>query len=190
MTSAVSPADARPVPRIDLHRLDVPTIAALAAGDARSAAESSGLKITSFLAGDRALWVWQLTVAGGLDPDEQRRWLACAVIDVDLDVVVGHAGFHGPPRDGMVEIGYSIDPERRRRGYGRAAVAALVAQAQSCPAVDRIRASINRSNTASFATIAGFGFRQTGERAVGDGHETILERPVLLDPLARPQSPA
>lgn len=170
-------ADPRPPRTITLAHLTVETITALAAGDREGAEASSGLPLTDFLAEDRALWVWQLAVAADLDLDEQSRWLACAVLGGEHDRVVGHAGFHGPPRGGMVEIGYSIDPAHRRRGFGRAVVNALLDDARRIPTVTRVRASINRSNTASFATIAGLGFVAVGTREVDGGSEVILERP-------------
>lgn len=76
----------------------------------------------------------------------------------------------------MAEIGYSVDPAWRRRGYGRAIVGALLDEVHLAPDVHRVRASINTTNTASFATVGGFGFVQVGERAVEGGRETILER--------------
>ncbi|MEP7765357.1 GNAT family N-acetyltransferase [Sanguibacter sp. 25GB23B1] len=168
--------ESRQPPTITLVRLGIDTITALAAGDRAGAGRSSRLPISSYLADDRALWAWQLAVAADLDPVEQSRWLACAVLDETDWRVVGHAGFHGPPREGMVEIGYSIDLVHRRRGYGRAVVSALLDEARACPDVTRVRASINRSNTASFATISGFRFVAVGSRAVDGGEEVILER--------------
>lgn len=44
-------------------------------------------------------------------------------------LLVGSGGFVGRPRDGEVEIGYEIAPGYRRRHYGTAAAAALVAKA-------------------------------------------------------------
>ena len=38
-------------------------------------------------------------------------------------LVVGRAGFHGPPdAGGMVEVGYAVDPDFRRRGNAIAAL--------------------------------------------------------------------
>jgi RimJ/RimL family protein N-acetyltransferase len=165
------------VPTVTLAHLTLDTIAALAAGDRERARRSSGLPLTSYLSDDRALWVWQLSVAADLDLAERSCWLACAVLTGPGGPVVGHAGFHGPPRDGMVEIGYSIDPDDRRRGYGRAVVRALLDEAQDVPTVTRVRASINRSNAASFATVARLGFVAVGSRDVDGGSELILERP-------------
>jgi RimJ/RimL family protein N-acetyltransferase len=102
------------------------------------------------------------------------------VIDASSGDIVGHAGFHGPPDEsGMVEIGYTIEPEFRRRGYARATVAALIAYASNDPSVTRVRASISPDNTASLATVRPFGFVQVGEQMDEiDGLELIFEVPV------------
>jgi [ribosomal protein S5]-alanine N-acetyltransferase len=40
-------------------------------------------------------------------------------------VLVGSGGFAGPPRDGIIEIGYEIAPEFRGRGLATAAARAM-----------------------------------------------------------------
>jgi ribosomal-protein-alanine N-acetyltransferase len=94
--------------------------------------------------------------------------------------VVGHAGYHGPPDEhGMVEVGYSVDPAYRRRGYARAALAELLARAEREPAVRTVRASIRPANLASRALVAQYGFVEVGEQEDDlDGLEMVLEVPV------------
>jgi ribosomal-protein-alanine N-acetyltransferase len=56
-------------------------------------------------------------------------WYVVARVAGD-DTLVGIAGFKGPPDgSGTVEIGYSVIPAFRRRGYATAAVGLLVAHA-------------------------------------------------------------
>jgi RimJ/RimL family protein N-acetyltransferase len=92
-------------------------------------------------------------------------------------VVVGHAGFHGPPDEtGMVEVAYSVDPAYRRRGYARAMLRELLRRAAAEPSVRTVRATISPGNVASLATIAGFGFAEVGEQwDEQDGRELIFE---------------
>ena len=94
-------------------------------------------------------------------------------------IVVGYAGFHGPPDEaGMVEIGYTVDPSYRRQGFAKAIVTALLERAAAEPAVRTVRATISPTNQASLATIAGFGFVENGEQwDEEDGLELIFERP-------------
>jgi RimJ/RimL family protein N-acetyltransferase len=91
--------------------------------------------------------------------------------------VVGHAGFHGPPDEsGTVEVGYTVDPAFRRRGYARAMVRALLAWARDEEGVRTVRASIGPGNGASLATIRPFGFERTGEQwDEDDGLEIVHE---------------
>ncbi|HWI70764.1 MAG TPA: GNAT family protein, partial [Baekduia sp.] len=111
------------------------------------------------------------------EPDHT-PWLIRAVVTLD-GTVVGHAGFHGPPdARKMVEIGYEIEPEYRRRGYARAAVGELLAYAREHGAVVA-RASVGPENAASLALIASLGFEQVGEQVDEiDGLELVFERRV------------
>jgi ribosomal-protein-alanine N-acetyltransferase len=49
--------------------------------------------------------------------------------DGNRDSLVAGAGFLGPPVDGVVEIGYSVVPATRGRGYATEIVQALVSYA-------------------------------------------------------------
>ena len=99
--------------------------------------------------------------------------------DEDLGVAVGAAGFHGSPdADGMVEVGYSVDPDYRRRGYARAAMQALLDRAVADPDVRVLRATISPDNEPSLNLIASFGLERNGEQwDEEDGLEWIFEIP-------------
>ena len=104
-------------------------------------------------------------------------WVTGVLWDRDRRLAVGRAGFHGPPdARGMVEIGYAVLPEHRRRGYGRAALAALLDRARREPGVRVVRLSIAPDNAASHAVARPFGFRVVGEQVDEvDGPETVYE---------------
>jgi ribosomal-protein-alanine N-acetyltransferase len=54
-------------------------------------------------------------------------WLHYIVVDgADRPTLVGTCGYKGPPRDGVVEIGYSVVPSWRRQGIATAAVRGLI----------------------------------------------------------------
>jgi RimJ/RimL family protein N-acetyltransferase len=99
-------------------------------------------------------------------------------------VVVGHAGFHGPPdQTGMLEVAYSVDPAYRRRGYARAMLRELLPRAATEPSVSTVRATISPGNVASLATISGFGFTEVGEQwDEEDGRELIFEVTLRTSP--------
>ncbi len=150
---------------------------ALLDGNLAEASRQAGVVLTPyFLTGD-ALRLWRLRVDQIAADPGSARWIARAVVAEPEGVVVGHAGFHGPPDDtGMVEVAYSVDPAYRRRGYARAMLRELLRRAAAEPGVSTVRATISPGNVASLATIAGFGFTEAGEQwDEEDGRELIFE---------------
>lgn len=152
----------------------------LAAGDREGATDATGIAVTDYLAGPECSWLWQIRLDQIAADPASAEWVARAAVSVPDGDVVGHGGFHGPPdANGMVEVGYSVDPAHRRRGYARAILTELIRRARADERVRTVRASIRPDNLASLATIAGFGFTQVGEQWDDeDGWETIYEVPV------------
>ncbi len=79
--------------------------------------------------------------------------------------LVGSAGYLGPPREGVVEIGYSVVPEARNQGYAREMVSALVAHAFEAPAVREVSAHTSDENVASTRVLLACGFERVGPGA-------------------------
>ena len=148
-------------PSVRLVPLCGAALAALISGDLEAAGAAIGAPLSGYFTTDADLvWLWRQKIARPADG----RWTAHAALAEPDDLPVGHGGFHAPPDEtGMVEIGYSVDPAHRGRGYARAIVAELLRMAAT-PPVTRVRASISPGNTASLATIAGFGFHLVGVR--------------------------
>jgi RimJ/RimL family protein N-acetyltransferase len=72
-----------------------------------------------------AFWRGQL-----MAPGAHGWWLHYAVlVDRGDPTLIGSVGYKGPPRDGEVEIGYSVVPSYRRRGLATEACGALIARA-------------------------------------------------------------
>jgi len=81
-------------------------------------------------------------------------------------VLVGAAGFLGPPsEDGVAELGYSVAPEHRGRGYATEIARALVRRALGMRGVRRVVAHTTRDNPASVAVLERCGFREAAEDA-------------------------
>lgn len=72
-------------------------------------------------------------------------------------------GFHGPPRDGTLEIGYSIVRAYRRRGYATEAAHALLAWALRQGEVETVVARCEEDNEASIGTLERLGFSRAGQ---------------------------
>jgi ribosomal-protein-alanine N-acetyltransferase len=78
--------------------------------------------------------------------------------------VIGDAGFLGrPDADGLVEIGYSVVPAARRRGFATEAADALVTWALGQPGVRAVLAVSDHDNRPSVSTLERLGFTRTSE---------------------------
>ncbi|HET7531577.1 MAG TPA: GNAT family N-acetyltransferase [Nocardioidaceae bacterium] len=150
---------------------------ALVDGDLELASSLTGIRLSPFLASEECTWLWRVRLAQADEDPSSAHWVARAAVAEPGGQVVGHAGFHGPPDEsGTVEVGYTVDPAFRRRGYARAMVRALLAWAWNEEGVRTVRASISPGNEASLATIRPFGFERTGEQwDEDDGLEIVHE---------------
>jgi RimJ/RimL family protein N-acetyltransferase len=115
------------------------------------------------------VWVRALTArlrAAGLPAS----WLV-----VDVLEVVGLCSFKDPPDgEGSVEIGYSVAPSRRGRGYATAAVALVCLEASRPGRLRALRAETSVFNPASHRVLERNGFERVGAR------EDAEEGPLLL----------
>lgn len=177
--AAASCPDRANGPGIRLVEMTEPVLAALAEGDTETAGALIGTELGEHFATEEMRWLSRYRLGQLRAVPGRAGWLANVVVDADDGRAVGHAGFHGPPDERRtVEIGYSVVAELRRRGYARATLTELLRRADASPEVAVVRASIRPDNTASLATIAGFGFERVGEQWDDiDGLEHVHERP-------------
>ncbi|MFD1827330.1 MULTISPECIES: GNAT family N-acetyltransferase [Mumia] len=173
-----------PLPRACIVHLAPETISALADGDLDAANATSPVPLTEPFVSETFRAVWRMRARQVVDDPASAEWVTGVIWDEDAEVAVGRAGFHGPPdTDGMVEIGYEVDPSYRRRGFARAALTALIARADADPTVAVVRVTIAPDNTPSRDLALPFGFVHVGEQwDKEDGLELVYERP------ARPQA--
>lgn len=87
-------------------------------------------------------------------------WL---IIERDTATVVGDIGFMGPPDAGVVEIGFSVIPDRRRRGFATEAARALVDWAFRDPRIREVSARSEPENEASARVLVATGFARVGD---------------------------
>jgi len=165
------------VARVRIVQLDPDTLAALADGDLARASLTSPVALSPWLAGPECTGTWRIRAAQVLEHPEDLPWVTGVLWDDDLSVPVGKAGFHSAPSpEGLVEVGYAVDPSYRRRGYARAALELMLGRARATPEVRVFRASVSPENVASLALLAHFPFVRTGEQwDEEDGLETIFE---------------
>ena len=120
--------------------------------------------------------------------------------------MLGHAGFHLPPRSleaalddpsfvgtrdpvsgGVVEVGYTIFPDHRHQGYATEAVTALVDWAQTTTEVRAVLAAVDQHNAASVRVLESVGgFVRIGTCRAGDGtvEDVFRARPLKVSVLA------
>jgi [ribosomal protein S5]-alanine N-acetyltransferase len=85
------------------------------------------------------------------------------MVERETGSVVGDVGFIGPPdSSGLVEVGYSVIPGCRRRGYATEAARAIVEWALTERTVEIVVAGCAEDNAASIRTLERVGFRRTG----------------------------
>jgi ribosomal-protein-alanine N-acetyltransferase len=155
-------------------RLPPPVLTALLEGDLATASALTGVALPPFFLEEG--WLWRLRLDQVRADPAAQDWVVRAVV-VEPEGVVGHAGFHGPPdADGAVEVGYTVLPHLRGRGYATAALRALVADAAAVPGVRVVRASVSPDNAASLAVVRRVGFVHVGEQVdEEDGLELVHE---------------
>jgi ribosomal-protein-alanine N-acetyltransferase len=95
---------------------------------------------------------------------EDARFGIWVIVERASQTVIGDIGFFGPPTpEATVEIGYSVVPDRRRRGYATEAAAALVDWAHRQPNVSAVLARCEEDNLPSIRTLERLGFDRRGK---------------------------
>lgn len=117
---------------------------------------------------------WMATKLEG-DPASAGHWL-WYVVAREGRVLVGSAGYTGPPRDGRIGVGYSILDAYQRRGYASEAVQALVDRAFADPAVRSIIGETFPHLTPSIGVLEKCGFAFLGKAVVGTmGDKNVMQ---------------
>jgi [ribosomal protein S5]-alanine N-acetyltransferase len=104
-----------------------------------------------------------LPMQAAAEPKDE-RFGVWVMIEQETNTVVGDVGFVGPPdENGAVEVGYSVVPERRGRGYATEAARAIVTWALDVPTVSVVVAVCDADNVPSIRTLERIGFVRAGE---------------------------
>ena len=140
----------------------IPPVAAAALPDDRVAAEQA--------LGCAMAATWPHAALLGILPlqaemrDGEERHTAWAIIDRETATVIGDIGFHGPPDgDGLIEVGYSVEPDWRRSGIAGEALTALLAWVEREPGVTGVVARCAPDNVPSIRLLEAHGFVRAGE---------------------------
>lgn len=110
------------------------------------------------------------------DPSAAPYLLRLAVLRAD-HTVIGSAGFHMlPGDDGMIEIGYGIEPAFRNQGFGKELLLGMWRWVVEEPGVRTLRYTVSPTNAPSQHIIRSLGFAHVGvQQDDEDGPEDIFE---------------
>lgn len=113
------------------------------------------------------------------DPPSAGWWIWYVVLRAPQRVLIGHAGFAGPPNpEGSIECGYALLEGWHRQGFATEALGALCSWAFSDPRVHRITGRTYPHLVASVRTMERNGFCIDGPPS-SEGLVTLIrERPV------------
>lgn len=172
------------VPTISSQRLDLVSLAP-AEVDALLAGTRSrrGFAVPEGWPGEAEGGFLRLRVAQMRDDATTQQWLVRAmVLREPARRMIGHVGFHGPPgvngkRDPeALEIGFTVFPDFRGRGYATEAARALMGWAARERGVGSFIASVRPDNAPSLRVVAKLGFVRTGRQWDDiDGEELVFE---------------
>jgi ribosomal-protein-alanine N-acetyltransferase len=166
--------------RLDLVSLSAGVLEALLEGRRSEAEAELGLSIPSDWPDHGTTSFVRMRLGQMRADPEAQRWLARVLVRRRDGRMVGHAGFHGPPGSGglapgKVELGYTVFPSFRGRGYATEAALALMEWAEG-EGIHNFVASVGPANDPSLAIVRKLGFVRTGEQwDEEDGLELVFE---------------
>ena len=165
-------------------QLSAEALRALADGDLVAAQRAAPVPLSRWFVSADSRVLWRRRATQVVQTPDDLAWVTGVIVDDVSGQAVGAGGFHAAPTsDGMVEAGYRIDPDFRRRGYARSTLRTLIARAQADPAVVVLRLTIAPDNEPSLALARQFPFVKVGEQWDDeDGLEDIYEMPVVSTP--------
>ena len=94
------------------------------------------------------------------EPGAAGWWLYYALHTEGSQTLVGSVGYKGPPKDGVVEIGYSVVPSWQRRGLATEACRALIEAAWERGATSVVAYTLEHL-VPSIGVLRKLGFEQT-----------------------------
>jgi ribosomal-protein-alanine N-acetyltransferase len=167
--------------RLDMVWMSPRFMEAALAGDRAAAEASAEASIPAGWPDDHDERFLRMRLRQMTEDQDEGPWLArLMVLRAPGRPMIGHIGFHGKPDGrGMVEVGYTVFAEHRRRGYAFEAVQAMFEWARAKHGITLFRASVGPSNEPSLALVRKLGMRQVGrhwDQVDGEELEFEVER--------------
>lgn len=165
--------------RLELVSLGAPFLEALLGGSSGIAEGIGGFSLPRGWPDDHDRRFLELRLNQMNEDPGSQEWLVRAMVSSrdPLRPMIGHIGFHGPPRDGVLEMGYTVFSGYRRQGYAEEAALGIMRWALTEEGITRFRVSISPGNAPSLAMATKLGFQRKGEQMdPEDGLEYVFER--------------
>ncbi|MEU3462639.1 GNAT family protein [Streptomyces sp. NPDC006733] len=105
-----------------------------------------------------------MTVAADTAGVFQPGWGVFAIQRSEDGVAVGGIGFHGPPTDGVAEVGYDLSVSARGAGWATDALLVLARSAFGRPGVRQLLATTEPDNLPSQRVLERAGFTRVADR--------------------------
>jgi len=171
-------------PRLLLRTMSASFLDASLADDLTAAQALIGLRVPAAWFGEKALMELRLEDLEN-DPAYQ-DWSLRAIGLRSTREMVGYLGFHSRPNPAYlqllvadaIELGYTVFPPYRGRGFATEAVIGLIGWAHRAANIGNFVVSISPDNQPSRAIAARLGFRRIGEHIDEDD---VVEEIFLLD---------
>ncbi|HEX5578524.1 MAG TPA: GNAT family N-acetyltransferase [Candidatus Limnocylindria bacterium] len=165
--------------RLELPLLSLEQMDAIAEGDATAVANELRAAFGSEWV-DEVRWLAGFRATQLRERPQDRPWLIRPIIRNESGQpreAIGYLNFHmAPDEHGMAEIGYTLLPAARGKGYALEAVRAAIAWATREHGVQCFRASVAPDNERSLNLIGKLGFVKKGEQwDETDGLEWVYE---------------
>ncbi|HET9476380.1 MAG TPA: GNAT family N-acetyltransferase [Dehalococcoidia bacterium] len=172
-------------PRLELVSMSPPFVEAVLGGRPFIAEGIGGLALPRGWPDDHDRHWLERRLKQMTEDDDSQQWLGRAIVlrGDALRPMIGHIGFHEAPRDGVLEMGYTVFEKYRRQGYAHEAIHGMMRWAHETHGIGRFRVSVSPENAPSLALAAKLGFQRTGEQMdPEDGLEYVFERDYEPEP--------
>lgn len=154
--------------------MPVPLLDALIARDRAAVGGLAGYRIPADFPNAGALKLIRYRREQIANDESWVPWSLRAIVLRDSAVMLGYVNFHGPPgvndtaTPNAVELGWTVFPQHRKKGYATETARALMNWAATEYGISRFISSTTPNNTPSLRVHDKLGFARTGQIVDGE----------------------
>jgi RimJ/RimL family protein N-acetyltransferase len=113
-----------------------------------------------------------------IEKPSDAKWWTYLPVHIESNTLIGSCGYKGPPKNGMVEIGYEVAASYRNQGYATEIVKLLIKMASEDGNVQKIIAHTLAHENASTRVLTKSTFKLSEE--INDAEDGLLWKWELL----------